>query len=347
MKLQQPNGISLDLMRALTGADTANRSPSKPGEITIANSVSPGTTNYEASLAGEVSDYLAGITAKPLQEKLDTIFPPVQTNDFFLFARADDEYFLTETKDEDIRALGGAFKRVQFRGTQHNGETLHKGLTMRLDNKMIPKGSNGKPRDGWQMGFAAHLMNRLIRAEMVRGFVMLSAAATNTAKVWDEASNPDADLRAQAKESRLASGLRPTHLLIGAGAQDLRQDAFEDAARTNQILATRATMTAAQIAEYCRVDHCFIEDEVKQEKKGGAKSNILDLESISYCAEPSPVIGDPSNVKRAWSASANDRMWEVVVNVDDAGTHDITVYHSSVIFIPISTGIIKRTVSAA
>lgn len=347
MNLQAPGSITLDLMLALTGATSANGTPLAPGEIVAVNSSAVSGTAYEASLAGEVSDYLAGLTSKPLQEKLDTLFPPVQTDGFFQFARGDDEFFLTETDGGDIRALGGSFKLVQFRGERQMGECLYKGLSIRVDDRMIPKQANGKPRDGWHMAFATHLMNRLLRAEMVRGLVMLSAAATNLNKVWDESSNPDADLRAQVKQSRMASGLRPTHLLIGSGAQELRQDSFEHVDRVNQILATRATMTAEQIADYCRVDHCFIEDEVKQEKKGGEKTNILDLETISYCAEASPLIGDPSNVKRAWTPPLGERMWEVSVTADDAGMHDITVLHSSVIFIPITTGIFKRTVAAA
>lgn len=301
--------------------------------------------NFAGSLASDVQGYLAGLPSSDEEKLLDLLFPAVETNDFFQYAKADDEFYLTEADDSDIRAIGGSFKKVQFRGTTVTDATQQKGLTMCVDHKTLPK-VNGKIRSGWENRYAAELKNRLIRAEIVRALALLDAAATNAAVVWDDAGNPDGDLRAQAQATRTAMGRMPTHLLLGNAAQQLRQDAYEAAARANHAMANHANYTMEELARYVGVGQVVIEDGIKQAKKGAAKADRLGLATYSYVASDSVMMDDPSNIKRAWSQTPFNGRWAVAIKPQTVMT-EITVFHESKIFVPFTAGIIKRTPSAA
>lgn len=324
----------------LTGATHASAAP-VPGEVTVFNS----SMNYAGSLAQDVQGYLAGLPASDEEMLLDLLFPPVETNDFFQFPKADDEFFLTEADDSDIRAIGAAFKKVQFRGTTVTASTQQKGLTMCVDHKTLRK-VNGRIVPGWENRYAAALKARLVRAEIVRGLALLDGASTNANVVWNAASNPDGDLRAQAQATRIATGMMPTHLLMANAAQQIRQDAYEDAARANHAMSNHAAYTKEQIAGYVGVKKVIIEDGIKQAKKGAAKVERLAASTYTYSATDSPIIDDPSNIKRAWSQTPFNGRWAVAIKPGTVNT-EITVFHESLIFVPITAGIIKRSVSEA
>lgn len=330
----------LPLFLTLSGATSASVNPVL-GEITAINA----SMNYAGSLASDVQGYLAGLPATDEEKLLDALFPPIQTNDFFQFPKMDDKFFLTEADDSDIRAIGASFKRVQFTGSVVTDSTQQKGLTMCVDHKTLRK-VNGKIVPGWENDYAAALKARLIRAEIVRGIALIDAASTNAAVVWSAAGNPDGDLRAQVQASRLATGMNPTHLVMGNAAQQLRQDSYEAAARANHAMANHANYTMEQLASYVGVKKVIIEDGIKQLKEGAAKVDRLGLATYSYTATDSALIGDPSNVKRAWNETPFDGRWAVAIKPGTVST-EITVFHESKLFIPITSGIYKRTPSAA
>jgi hypothetical protein len=330
----------LPIFLTLTGATSASVTPVM-GEITAINT----SMNYAGSLASDVQGYLAGLPATDEEKLLDMLFPPIETNDFFQFPKMDDEFFLTEADDSDIRAIGASFKKVQFRGSVVTDSTQQKGLTMTVDHKTLRK-VNGKIVPGWENDYAAHLKSRLIRAEIVRGIALIDAAATNVGVVWNAAGNPDGDLRAMAQLGRTATGMLQTHLVMGNAAQQLRQDSYEAAARANHVMANHASYTMEQLASYVGVKKVIIEDGIKQLKKGAAKVDRLGLACYTYNATESPVIGDPSNIKRAWNQTPFDGRWAVAIRPGTVST-EITVFHESKLFIPITTGIRKITPAAA
>lgn len=330
----------LPLFLTLSGATSASLLPVL-GEITAINS----GMNYAGSLASDVQGYLAGLPATEEEQLLDMLFPSLETNDFFQFPKMDDEFFLTEADDSDIRAIGASFKKVQFRGTVVTDATQQKGLTMCVDHKTLRK-VNGKIVPGWENDYAAALKARLIRAEIVRGIALIDAAATNANVVWSAAGNPDGDLRSAAQATRTATGLMPTHLVLGNAAQQLRQDSYEAAARANHAMANHANYSMEELARYVGVKKVIVEDGIKQLKKGAAKVDRLGLAAYTYSATDSPLIGDPSNIKRAVSQTPFDGRWAVAIKPGTVST-DITVFHESKIFVPITSGIIKRTAAAA
>lgn len=326
---------------AFTGATAFGSSPANFGDIVAVNAAS----NFAASLAQDISGYLAALPSTDESASLDLIAPPVMVADFFQFAKADDLAYLTEADDSDIRALGANFKRIQTSGTQVTDGTVQKGLTQRVDRRTLAR-VNGTVVSGWENRTAAGLKNRLIRAEKIRSLAVLDAAANNTAVNWitaPETKNPDGDIRKAAERTRIATGLNATNLLIGSTAQQTRQDAYEAAARTNE-LANHAAYTLDQIAGYSQVGKAFIETGIKQSKKGAVKVVTLGNVVYSYSAQKDASLDDPSNIKRCWSPTMSGGMWMVFVQESAAWT-DITVFHQSKVIIPISAGIEKLTIS--
>lgn len=325
---------------ALTGATSISLTPGL-GEIVAVNSAS----QFAASLAQEVTGYLAALPSNDESVMLDLIAPPVQGADFFQFAKADDLGYLTEADDSDIRAVGANFKRVQASGTVVTDAVVQKGLMQRVDHRTLAR-VNGVIVPGWENRTAAALKNRLVRAEKVRALGVIDAAANNTAVNWTtspETKNPDGDIRKAADRTSLKTGMNPTHLMIGRTAQQSRQDAYEAPARTND-MANHAAYTMEQLANYAQAGTAFVENGVTQSKKGAAKAATLGNVVYTYNAMKDVSIEDPSNIKRVWSPTMSGGMWMVFIQESVAWT-DITVFHQSKIIVPISLGIEKLTVS--
>jgi hypothetical protein len=320
---------------ALTGATAISTVPVL-GQITVANSAQ----NYAGSLAQDVQGYLAGLPAGDEQVALDALFPGIQVNDFFQFAKADDEGFLTEADDSDIRGIGASFKRVQYRGTLVTASTIQKGLTMRVDHKTLPK-VGGVIVPGWENRFADALRNRLTRVDRVRGLSVLDGAATSGGnKTFSGATNPDGYLRAMVQLTRVANGSMPTHCVLGNAAQQLRCDAYEDATRVNHAMANHADYSMAELAAYLGVGKVVLEDGIKQTAKAATKADVLGLAAYSYTSNDSPLMDDPSNIRRAWSPVLGGGEWGVAIQ-EAAVYTDITVWHESLFFTPFTAGIRK------
>lgn len=323
----------------LTGATSFGLTP-ELGQITVANAAQ----NYAGSLAQDVQGYLAGLPAGDEQIAIDALFPGLQTNDFFQFAKADDEAFLTEADDSDIRGIGASFKRVQYKGTVVTAATIQKGLTMRVDHKTLPK-VNSVIVAGWENRYADSLRNRLARVDRVRGLAVLDAAATSGGnKTWSSATSPDGDLRAMAQLSRVANGAMPSHLVLGNTAQQLRMDAYESPARVNHAMANHAEYSMPELAAYLNVGKVVLEDGLKQTAKGAAKTDVLGLLAYSYMANDSVLVGDPSNIRRAWSPVTGGGEWAVAIQ-ESAVYTDITVWHESLFFAAFTAGIRKIVVA--
>jgi len=325
---------------AATGAGIISETPVL-GQITVANSA----MNYAGSFHETITGYLAGLPSDDEQDSLDAICPALRTNDFFRFPKADEEAYLTETDDSDIRARGASFKRVQVKGTQVVDETQQKGLTMRVDHKDLAK-DGAEIIAGWENAYAASLQRRLVRSDKFRALTMLDAAATNAAVTFSAVTNPDGLLRAMVQATRTATGRYPTHCLIGNASNQGRQDAYEAATRANHALAAHANYSLEELARYLGVGKVVLETGMRQAVKGGAKADALGLVNYSYSAEDMKIQGDPSNIFRAFSPVKGGGEWAVSIQEHDVFT-DITVWHESKIVIPQTTGIRKTTVTIA
>lgn len=331
---------NLNLYLALTGATIMSSTPVL-GQITVSNA----TQNYAGSLAQDVQGYLAGLPAGDEEQALQALFPGIQVNDFFQYAKADDEAFLTEADDSDLRVGGASFKRVQYKGTTVTASTSQKGLTMRVDHKQLPK-IGGVIVPGWENRFSAALRNRLMRVDRVRGIAALDTASTSGGtKVWSSAGNPDGDLRAMVQATRIANGQMPTHCLVSNAANQVRCDSYEAAARVNHAMANHADYSMAELAAYLGVGKVALEAGIKQTVKAGTKVDVAGLVCYSYTSNDSPLMDDPSNIRRAWSPVKGGGEWAVAIQ-EQAVFTDITVWHESLFFTPFTAGIRKIVVSA-
>ena len=323
-----------------TGASILSETP-VAGQITVANTA----MNYGGAFHQTISNYVSGFPSEHESQSLEALCPSIQTNDFFRFLKADDEAYLTETDGSDIRARGGVFKRVQYKGTTAIDETQQKGLTMRVDHKDLVK-NDGVIVPGWENNYAMELMKRLVRADKYRFFTLLDAAAVNAAVTFSAATNPDGLLRAMVTATRTATGRYPTHTVIGNAAWQGRIDAYEAAARVNTGAANHSEYDEAMLARYLRVEKVIIEEGMRQLAKGGAKTDDLGLINYSYSAAASKIVGDPTNAFMAWSPVKGGGRWAVSIQEHDVYT-DITVWQESKIVIPQTTGIRKTTVTLA
>jgi hypothetical protein len=216
---------------------------------------------------------------------------------------------------------------------------------MRVDHKTLPKVGSTVVA-GWENRYAAALRNRLIRADKVRGLLVLDAASTNVAVTFSAATNPDGLLRAMVQLSRLANGDMPSHCVIGNASWQGRVDAYEAAARVNVGAVNHADYSVEDLARYLMVGKVIVEDGIKQTAKGAAKVDSLGLVNYCYAGNDSPIIDDPSNIKRAWSPVTGGGEWAVAIQ-EGAVYTDITVWHESVFFTQFTAGIRKTTVTIA
>lgn len=312
------------------------------GQITVANS-----NQYDAAnLSQGLTAYMAGQPAPDLESRLDLLFPPVEVDRRFEFQKHDDEAFITETDDSDIRPIGAAFKRIEYRGSTQLAKAYNKGLTYRMDHDQVVRGPDGKMRAGWENAVADNLRFRLIRAELLRGIALLNAGSTPTSVDWSTSpstANPDGNIRLACRNSLVGKGIKATHLLIGDLAWMLRQDAYEAGARTNA-LGNHAAYTEDDLARYLGIKTVVREDSLYQTKKGAAKTDIIASLAYVYGAEPGQMLNDASNIKRCWANTDVGQRFGVYVDAKSKFT-DITVEHYSTFISPITAGIRKLTIS--
>ena len=107
--------------------------PDAQSGITLASN----DANFDATYLSEpLTEFVADT---PDEEGLDTILeamaPSVPVGRSFTYLVADNTaQFQAMLNDEDRREIGGEFATIRPKGTQTNGRTANKGLTMILDN---------------------------------------------------------------------------------------------------------------------------------------------------------------------------------------------------------------------
>lgn len=321
---------------ALFGGALISDTPIK-GKVTVANESQASAGNLSQAL----TSYVVGVPSNDEEAMLDRLFPSVPTGRVVDFRTEDDEHFITETNDEDVRAPGAAFKSLEYNGGQATERLQNKGLTIRVDHDTLPRDGSGNLIAGWENSYAVRLKNRLIRAELLRGFALLDTAATNSAKVWDGVSNPDADMRHMLVAGQADKGLKANTVAIGDPAWQIRQDAYEDADRDN--LNKHAEYMESQIAAYLGVSNVARVDSLYSTKKSGNKTQMYG-HVISYFVEQGLTTDDPSSVKRFVTNTDAGGRWGVYVRPSDKFT-DITVEHYSRLAVTSPKGIRKLTIS--
>lgn len=269
-----------------------------------------------------------------LDQLLEDLFPSVPVGRRFEFKSAvNAEAFLSET--DDIRAIGSAFKRVEYKGSTVNEKTHNKGLTIRVDH-------DDEVGDNWREFYTQMLMQRLLRNDLRRGITLVDAASTNTAVIFSAATNPDGFIRAALKAGTDTAGERGNIVVFGEAAADLRLDAYETA---NTPYAGRAaSMTNEQLAQKLMVDIVRV---VKARYQSSSSAKTAAIASIiySYIARKGITKDDATNVKR-FITPARGGKFGVYVMEHEKFT-DLSVEMYSNIVITSTLGIRKLTATAS
>ena len=303
----------------------------KPGLIYASNEARFTATNYNEPLTA----YTVGWKdPENLEALMEALFPSVEVSRRFEFKSADNaEAFLTE--DDDARAIGSAFKRVETKGTSVNAKTINRGLTLRVDKDDVLG-------DNWRQQKVSWLIARLMRNEFKRSIAILDAAATNAGKTWNAASNPDGDIRAALKLGADKSGIRPNRVIFGEAAMDLRMDVFE--AQNTPYAGRAASMTKAELAAKYMVD---LVEVVKARYQSTATDKAAIVPSVvyAYLAYNGVDKDDASNFKRFVSPTQQGTRLAVYVE-EFTKFVDLSVEAYSAPTITSTLGIRKITASA-
>lgn len=272
-----------------------------------------------------------------LRALLDFIAPPVRVARRFEFRRAENaEAFLSE--GDDVRAIGSAFKRVEYSGEIVNAKTLNKGLTIRVDH-------DEEVGDDWRERYVQLLMQRLMRNELRRAVAALDSQDVSVDKTWtwDEdtnpAPNPDGDVRSVLSAAAGATGVRPNRVLYGEGAWDLRWSSYS--AQQNAGAFMGAGLSPDELARKLFVDGVRVVS--ARYTNGATRDTILGNHVYAFFSMDMPMKDEPANIKR-FVTPAGGSDFRVFVE-ESAKYTDITVEHYSNIVITSPLGIRRIAVS--
>lgn len=294
----------------------------------------------EANFSEPLTIFAVGWKDKDdLKGLLDFIAPPCPTAKRFEFAKGvNAESFLSE--GDDIRAIGGSFKRVEYTSTKVNSRTYNKGLTIRVDLDNV----EGMPN--WKEVYTARLMQRLLRNEIRRAYALLLAAATNTAKQWSNATDKDPDLTmlGQCDAFGDVAGMNCNRVLAGFSAWTNRVQCYSIQATAGGFGGS-ARSTPEQVATYLGVDEFRISKE-RYQSSATAKSKLATADKvIFYNGDPSCTPEDSSSIKRFTSPTTGGTPFRVFEEQIGAKNYDITVEHYSHIVVTATEGIKNLTIS--
>jgi len=268
-----------------------------------------------------------------LGELLEFIAPSVPVGRRFEFKKANNaEAFLSE--EDDIRAIGASFKRVEYTGESVNEKTINKGLTIRVDHDEIA-------HDDWQERYVQLLIQRLYRNELRRAVHVLNAASIEATHCWNGASNPDSQLRKVLSSAANISGIRPNRILFGEAAWDMRSSAYESKELMTSMRS--ADMSPEDLAKKLLVDEVKI-IRARYQSNDPSKSQIVTNSVYAYFAQNTITKDEPSNLKRFITPADGGTTFRVFLE-ESAKYTSISVEHYSNIVVTSDLGIQKITLS--
>jgi hypothetical protein len=247
------------------------------------------------------------------------------------------EAFYSELSD-DLRAVKGDFKEVEYTAQEVSEKTLNRGLMITLDPDQV------RDMPDWEQRYTAKLTERLVLNQLRRAIALLSAAATNTAKTWDTTAgkDPDQDVLTDIVAGHTASGVRPNRVAFGPTAWSKRILAHR--AQTTAGGFGSAGMTAELLAQFLAIEKVLV-CEARYSTTASAKTAALSNLVIMFNALSGATTEDASNIKHFWSPCANGQM--LMVHRWDQGPKKLclAVEHYELLKITSTLGIRQLTIS--
>lgn len=311
----------------------AGNNDSPTGQILAANDA-----NFDGTYLSEpLSEYIVDF---PDQEGLDVLLeaaaPSIPVGRSFTYRKHDSkEAFQASLNDEDMREIGGEFAQIRLTGTQTNGRTTNKGLTIILDN------DQGGEDPVVQQRAVANLRNRLLRTELYRLEALLeandSSPATPNWGATNTAADPDGDLVSAIDGSGDDRGINANTVLFFGGAWLKRFLSL--GLGSNPARFTTRNLTPDQLRELVGVDR-LIKSNFRYQSSATAKTKIGGDKVYSYYSKAGAMPDDPSNVKRFITSVPGGGMMRVYVEPVLKRTK-ISVEHYSTIDCTSTLGIRK------
>jgi hypothetical protein len=289
-----------------------------------------------AHLSEPLTEFIADT---PDDDGLDVLLeqacPSVPVGRAFTYRKHESaEQFQAAINDEDIREIGGDFATIKLTGTQVNGRTHNKGLTIILDN------DQGGEDSAMQQRAITNLRNRLLRTELYRLEALLEANDTATTPNWgvsNTAADPDGDLMSAINLGGDARGIDCNTVLYGGGAwvtRFLSLGIGSNAARHQ----TR-NLTPDQLRDLMQVERLVLA-KFRRQSAAATKAKIVGDKVYAYHTKAGAMQNDPSNVKRFVTPVPGGGMFRIYVEPVLKRTK-VTVEHYSSIDLTSSLGIRK------
>jgi len=296
----------------------------------------------ESFFSQPLTDYAVGYRdPSDLDAELEFFAPEVPVTERFSYALWDNaEEWLSDTKD-DIRAIKGDFKEVEYTSSKVEAAVVNRGLQITLDMDQI------RARSDFEEYYTQKLLRRLKRNELRRAIALLSEAATNNAKTWDTTAgkDPDQDVMTDLIAAADASGIKPNRVGYGDTAWAKRMLAHRAQASAGGFGS--AALTADQIAGLYGVDS-VLNSKSRYTTSATAKAQSLGNLVLMFNATSGMDTEDASNIKRFVANGAAEEgggKYQVYSQRVSAKRWVIAVGYYSKLAITSTLGIRKITVS--
>lgn len=317
--------------------------PLRPGFLQVANE----ERFIEANFSEPLTTYAVGYRdSENMEALLEFVCPKVLVGRRFEYVvYSNIEEFLSDAASvstvNDVRAIGAPFKRIEYTSSKSTGSTLNKGLTIRVDLDNM----DGLPN--WRQIYTAKIIRRLLRNELYRAVLLLSAAATSTSVTWSQVTNqdPDADLINAMTNFGNGMGMVPNRAMYGLQAWNQRAFTFRKLLTAGSLAS--AGMDEEELAGLVGLQDVMVNKARYQSSfvTTSLKSFILGETVLVYMAEANQTPEDASNIKRFVSPTIGGQPMRVYEQVVNSKLVDITVEHYSNIVVTSTLGIQKLAVS--
>jgi len=259
-----------------------------PGILCAANEAS----FAETFMSQPLTTFVAGLPAEAgVEEMLDFVAPPVPCGRRFEYRGfGTTQQMLSET--DDVRGIGANFKTVEFKGDLTSARTVNKGLAFIGDLDIVGEIPN------WEQLYAGWLRGRVLRNDLRRAFTALLALHAGATAKWitSPVTDPDTDLLDLVESLGDNVGLDANAMVFGAQAWNYRVKNLRSTASAGGFASSM--WTPQQVGEWLGLSEGTRKSTHRYAVGTGDKTRMLGTYAVAFHRSGSPVMEDPSSVKR-------------------------------------------------
>jgi len=266
-----------------------------------------------------------------IEETLDFVAPPVTSGRRFEFRKFGNiQQFLSES--DDARGIGANFKVVQFDSELASARTINKGLAFVGDLDILGEIPN------WEQLYSNWLRIRTLRNDLRRAVTALLALHAGTTAMWatTPVTDPDTDLMDLVEALGDSVGMDANAMVMGATAWSNRVKNLRSSDKAGGFAG--AMWTPTELADWLGLDQGVRKVRERYAVGTGNKTRMLGSYAVAFHRTGSPVMEDPSSLKRFVTTGA-EGAFQVYRRELSAKLVEISVGHYSNI---VSTGGTRR-----